>query len=221
MLAANGANAANKTFLIDTEFGEASTSGVVQRPLAKGVFSAPGDAEKSPAPDPSTAELPNPQKETMKIRLVVALVGLAFNFVVPVLAQEKPVDPQVQQGLENAAKVYDAAFNKNDAAALGALFTADAVEAGPHGTAYGRDAIQQRYADLFAKWKPTDHVNKIQKVYMLGDEGVSVMDWSVGGYGGYVVTVSDLQGDNWLVRLAVYGITKTPTPSPSPAATPN
>jgi hypothetical protein len=81
------------------------------------------------------------------------------------------------------------------------------------------DAIQQRYADLFAKWKPTDHVNKIQKVYMLGTEGVSVMDWSVGGYGGYVVTVSDRQGDNWLAHLAVYGITKTPPASPTP--TPN
>jgi len=59
-------------------------------------------------------------------------------------------------------------------------------------------------------------------VYMLGDEGVAVMKWSVGGgYGGYVVTVNSHQGDNWLVHLAVYGITTTPTPSPSPTPTPN
>ena len=130
-------------------------------------------------------------------------------------AQEKPVDPEILKGLQNAANLYDAAFNKNDAAALGALFTADAVESGPQGTAYGKAAIQQRYADLFAKSQPKDHVNKIEKVYMLGSEGVSVMDWSAGGYGGYVVTVSDHQGENWLVHLAVCGVTKTPTPSPS------
>jgi hypothetical protein len=157
------------------------------------------------------------------------VVGLTALFAVGSLsfAQDKPVDSQDQQGLkylwiglEKAAKLYDEAFNKNDPAALGALFATDAAEIGPNGPAYGREAIQQRYADLFAKWKPTDHVNKIKKMYMLGEEGVSVIDWSVGGFGGYVVTVSDHQGDNWLVHLAVYGITTTPTPSPSPTATP-
>jgi ketosteroid isomerase-like protein len=116
---------------------------------------------------------------------------------------------------------YDEAFNKNDAAALAALFTQDAVETGPNGTAYGQAAIQQRHADLFAKWKPKDHVNTIEKVYLLGDEGVTVMKWSVGGYGGYVVTVNSHQGDNSLVHLAVYGITTTPAPSPSPTTTPS
>jgi hypothetical protein len=169
------------------------------------------------------------QKAIHKMAFVVSLLALSsvsassifigFASVMTASAQE-PVDPQVQEGLEKAAKQYDDAFNKNDAVALGALFTTDAVEAGPHGPAYGREAIQQRYADLFAKWKPTDHVNKIQKVYMLGPEGVSVIDWSIGkDLGGYVVTVSDHQGDNWLVRLAVYGITKTPPASPTP--TPN
>lgn len=156
-----------------------------------------------------------PQRAIYKMAFVVSLLALST------VSAEEPADPQVQQGLEKAAKQYDDAFNKNDAVALGALFTADAVEAGPHGTAYGREAIQQRYADLFAKWKPTDHVNKIQKVYMLGAEGVSVMDWSVGGYGGYVVTVSDHQGDNWLGHLAVYGITKTPPASSTSTPTPN
>lgn len=109
---------------------------------------------------------------------------------------------------------YDEAFNKNDAA----LFTQDAVETGPNGTAYGQAPIQQRYADLFAKWKPKDHVNTIEKVYMLGDEGVAVMKRSVGGY---VVTVDSHQGDNWLFHLAVYGITTTLAPSPSPTTTPS
>jgi hypothetical protein len=48
---------------------------------------------------------------------------------------------------------------------------------------------------------------------MLGDEAVAVMNWSVGGYGGYVVTVNSHQSGNWLTHLAVYGITTT-HPSP-------
>ena len=80
----------------------------------------------------------------MKTHVLLALVGLTTGFVVTGLAQEKSVDPQTLQGIENAAKLYDAAFNNNDAVAIGALFTSDAVESGPHGTAYGQAAIQQR-----------------------------------------------------------------------------
>jgi ketosteroid isomerase-like protein len=156
----------------------------------------------------------------MKTHVLLALVGLVTGLLCPALAQEKSVDPQTLQGVENAAKLYDAAFNNNDAVAIGALFTSDAVESGPEGTAYGQAAIQQRYAGLFAKWKPKDHLNTIEKVYMLGDEAVAVIKWSVGGYGGYVVTVNSHQGDNWLTHLAVYGITTTPAPSPSPTTTP-
>ena len=104
MLAANGANAANKTFLIDTEFGEASTSGVVQRPLAKGVFSAPGDAEKSPAPDPSTAERPNPPGGNNETMLSSAERGGQAATASSVMAEGFGALPRRQSDCSSAAR---------------------------------------------------------------------------------------------------------------------
>ena len=64
----------------------------------------------------------------MKIRLVVALVGMAISFVVSVFAQENDtVSPQSRQELEAVDTKLDQAINKNDAAAAAALFTEDAI----------------------------------------------------------------------------------------------
>ena len=76
----------------------------------------------------------------MKIRLVVALVGLAISFALPTFAQQKDtVDPRVaqQRDLLSDAKVVDKfgqlgqklddAYSQKDAAALAALFTEDAL----------------------------------------------------------------------------------------------
>jgi Domain of unknown function (DUF4440) len=65
-----------------------------------------------------------------------------INFVVPAFAQEKDtVDPQTRQQVETAAMKYDEAFNKNDAAAVAALFTQDAIEVGPDGPDYGQQCM--------------------------------------------------------------------------------
>jgi Domain of unknown function (DUF4440) len=89
------------------------------------------------------------------MRLLLALAGFAVGFVVPALAQEqKTVDPEVRQQIEAVLTKYEDAFNKHDAAAIAALYTADAdevfekEEAG--GSASGREAIEQRYAAHFA-----------------------------------------------------------------------
>ena len=63
----------------------------------------------------------------MKIRLVVALVGLAISFVVPAFSQQKDAaDSQIRQQLDTLGQQYDEAFNNGDAAALAATFTGDA-----------------------------------------------------------------------------------------------
>jgi Domain of unknown function (DUF4440) len=71
----------------------------------------------------------------MKIRFLLTLVGLAISFAVPTFAQQKDtVDPQLRETLVALVKEYDETFNKNDAAALAALFTEDAIfvtDAGP------------------------------------------------------------------------------------------
>jgi len=79
----------------------------------------------------------------MKIRLAVALLGLAFGFAVPAFAQQKDaVDPQVADQLSALSKKTDEAFNSGDAVALGALYTEDAVLVNDTGPIYGREAIE-------------------------------------------------------------------------------
>jgi len=58
----------------------------------------------------------------MKIRLVVALVGLAISFALPTFAQQKDTitDPQLVEQLKAIGKKTGEVFNKNDAAALAA-----------------------------------------------------------------------------------------------------
>ena len=66
----------------------------------------------------------------MKIRLVVALVGLAISFALPTFAQQKEtVDPQLIQKLyDTISKKWNEACNNHDAAAIAALYTEDAID---------------------------------------------------------------------------------------------
>jgi ketosteroid isomerase-like protein len=58
-------------------------------------------------------------------------------------------DPQVRQQLVAYDKTYDEAINKNDAVALAALHTKDAVLVNNRGVIYGREAIDKHWADVF------------------------------------------------------------------------
>ena len=70
----------------------------------------------------------------MKLHVLLALAGLAIGFAVPVLAKEKDTaDPQMAQQIRALAMKYDAAFNRNDPAAVAALYTEDAVFVTPQG----------------------------------------------------------------------------------------
>jgi predicted lipid-binding transport protein (Tim44 family) len=65
----------------------------------------------------------------MKIRLLLAVAGLAFGFVFPILAQEqRAVDPKDRQQIEAVFMKLQEAYNKRDVAAIKALYTWDAVE---------------------------------------------------------------------------------------------
>src|SRR5258708_24820420 len=88
----------------------------------------------------------------MKIRSVVALSGLAISFALPTFAQQtnKP-DPQLRERLITRIKAHTDALDKNDAAAVAANFTEDAVSVEQDGTTFGREAIEKLWADRFQK----------------------------------------------------------------------
>ena len=86
----------------------------------------------------------------MKIPLLLALVGLALSFALPTFAQQTNTpDPQLRQQLLELAKKFEDAWNNNDATALAALFTVDAVLIEESGPVYGREAIEKHYKDQF------------------------------------------------------------------------
>jgi hypothetical protein len=88
----------------------------------------------------------------MKTRLLGALIGFAISFALPTFAQQTNTpDPQLRAQLVALIKKFDEAISNNDASALSALFTQDAVFLVDEGPFYGRENITKHFADLFGK----------------------------------------------------------------------
>jgi uncharacterized protein (TIGR02246 family) len=144
---------------------------------------------------------------------------LAISFALPILAQEKeeanpflyraiPAKPEIAQQLDATNSQFDEAINKHDAAAVAALFTANATLVGPEGVFSGRDSIAKHYTDSFQRWNPSDQITKLSYVYAFGDDlcGIEGLTVTVNGpiHGGqYLIRVYTLVRDTWKIRVAV------------------
>jgi ketosteroid isomerase-like protein len=181
----------------------------------------------------------------MKIRLLLAITGLAIGFAVPAFAQQKDtVDPQIIQQVDAIGMKNDEAFNKNDAAAVAALFTEDAVLVSPRGPVYGQKAIEKWHADLFQKWHFSNHITKADPnsphiTDTAGNHAWWIGEWSDTIQGqngpsidlkGYYSVVGIREGDAWKVRVLTYNVFTTPesfkstatgSATPSPTTTPS
>jgi ketosteroid isomerase-like protein len=98
--------------------------------------------------------------------------------------QTNTPDPQLRQQLDAKSRKFDEACNNNDAAAVAALFTEDAVLVTDTGPVYGRKAIEKSYADLFQKWRVSNHISKRDQysphiIGTAGDEAWSNGEWSL------------------------------------------
>jgi uncharacterized protein (TIGR02246 family) len=156
----------------------------------------------------------------MKIPLLLALVGMAISFALPIFAQEKeevkpfpfspiPAGPQLVQQIEAINQKFDEAFNKHDAAAVGALYTSNAVQTTPQGSFSGREAIEGYITDLFQRHNPTDRVTKMTYIYAFGGDLCALGGWAVTidstkTFGGYLVNVYTSAGSSWKIRASVF-----------------
>ncbi len=160
----------------------------------------------------------------MKIRLL-ALAGLAISFALPTFAQQTSTpDPQLREALEALGKREDEAYNTNDAAAIAATFTEDAVFVTPQGSIFGRGAIEKYYADRLQKLHFSNHIIKFgpdspHVIGAAGNEMWATGEWSVtyqveGGdpvqIKGYWGATKAREGDTWKTRLDVYNIAPPP-----------
>jgi ketosteroid isomerase-like protein len=156
----------------------------------------------------------------MKIRFLLALLGLAISFVLPTIAQEKeeanafpirPVlaGPQLVQQVEAVNLKFDEAFNQHDVAAVGALYTANAVQVTPQRSFSGREAIEGYIADLFQRHQPVDRITKMAYVYAFGGDLCALGGWTVTNngtwkYSGFLINVYTQVGGTWKISSSVF-----------------
>jgi len=150
------------------------------------------------------------------MRLLGALVGSAISFAWPIFAQQKEptLTEQDRQQLVALHKKWDEAENNNDAAALAALFTEDAVFVTPEGMVLGRQAMEKQHADVFEQWHPTNHISTVDQVNAIGSDV-----WKVGECScilqspdgplpikGYFASITVREGDAWKIRMLAYNM---------------
>jgi len=170
----------------------------------------------------------------MKIRLITTLIGLAISFAWPTLAQqtENP-DPQLREALLALAKKFEDAWNNNDATALAALYTDDAVLIEASGPIYGREAIEKHYKDVmqnvhFSDNHTTYNDPNSNSPHAIGTDGNEMwengewtMTWQAKGgepvhAKGHHASIAVRDGGVWKKRMVIANTTPAPPP---PAAT--
>ena len=160
----------------------------------------------------------------MKMRLLGALVGLAISSALPTFAQQKQTfDAQAVEKADPLAGKYDKAENSNDAAAVAALFTEDAVFVTPQGPIVGREAIEKQYAE----WFKGGHISNNTTTYDPNSFQIAGTADTIAFSGGWSQTVEPVNGkpfqqegrwlaidtrgsDGWKIWKLAFNITPPP-----------
>jgi uncharacterized protein (TIGR02246 family) len=164
-----------------------------------------------------------PRRRTIRNRSIISLVGLATSFVVPAVAQQPNTpDPQTIERLNSLVKKGDEAYNRNDAAAVAALYTEDAVLLTDTGPIRGRKAIEKWYADLFKLFQVSNRLSKADEFHFLSAADKEV--WTTGEWSetlqsksggpmqvkGYWAAIKVHEGGVWKERLETWNVTPAP-----------
>jgi ketosteroid isomerase-like protein len=180
----------------------------------------------------------NPQKQAMKRRLLLVLAGLAIGFALPALAQQTNTpDPQLRQEFIAFLKKLDEIYNDNDANAVAANFTQDAVLMTPFGPIFGRPYIKQWYAELFKSVHFSNLLSTADEDsphLICGEHNAlwATGKWATSGEGhtggsaeakGYWAAICTREGEDWKLRMLSSHFTIEPVATgattPSPTAT--
>lgn len=107
------------------------------------------------------------------LRSVITVVtGVVLAFAEPAFAQQTPTCDGPQdacQQLMDLTTKYNAAWNKNHATSLAALFTQDAVIVGEIPTVFGREACERAMGDFFKGGGWSNHSVDVLQVHVIGD----------------------------------------------------
>jgi uncharacterized protein (TIGR02246 family) len=170
----------------------------------------------------------------MKIRILLALLGLAISFALPTFAQQTNTpDPELRQRLIARIKTHTDALEKDDAAAVAANFTEDGILVTPDGPIFGRDSIEKYYADLFKQVHLSNNLAPVDEdsPHIIGTDGKEM--WATGKWSatvkgqnfgpveakGYWSVIRE--GDDWNIRMLCFNSTPAPAATPSLTTTPS
>jgi ketosteroid isomerase-like protein len=172
----------------------------------------------------------------MKNRSFFTLTGLVVSFAVPALAQHTDTpDPLKRSALVAFEKNVMEAWNNNDAHALSATFTEDAVLVTDRGPIYGRETIERFYADLFQTMHFNDyHIMPDQysphAIGTAGNEDWATGEWSLIVKGqtfgpiqvkGFWSAIHAREGDVWKNRMVTENTIPAKAVTPSSMASPS
>ena len=143
------------------------------------------------------------------------------------MKQKDTVDPRIVEQLNVLSQKFDEAFNNNDAAALAACFTKDAVLVTDTGQIYGREAIEKYQADAFQEARHSNHIGKRDQysphiIGTAGNEEWETGEWSCTLKGetsdaieakGYWSSICVREGDAWKCRMLTWNVTPPPEPA--------
>ena len=164
----------------------------------------------------------------MKLRLLLALVGLATSLALPTFAQTNTPDPQLREALATLNKKFDDGFVNSDAAALAALYTDDGVHVTWNGPPiYGREAIQKHFEDDFKQLRFNKYSSTLEEYspHVIGTAGNEV--WSTGEFSqtfqvekgsplqisGHFLDIDVREGDALKYKVQTYNFTGPPVPA--------
>jgi uncharacterized protein (TIGR02246 family) len=169
--------------------------------------------------------------DACKIRLMAITPELP-KFQAPTSAQQRSTpDPQLRQQAVALIKKFADAWNSNDPAALGALFTEDAVFVTDRGPVFGRQGIEKLQADVVQHVRQSNHTDTVDRnsPHMIGTAGNEM--WVTGAYSqtnrfkdgntaeqkGYWSVIFAREGDAWKARMITWNISPPAgTPGPGP-----
>jgi len=120
------------------------------------------------------------------------------------LQEQNTVDPEVRQQIEAAHMKFYEAYKNQDAAAVAALFTQDAVEVfqgyTQGGLACGQQAIKKRYEVDSASGSSVE--GKIVQVYAIGNDVNAHAEYeSERHHTGHAATIYVREADEWKIRV--------------------
>ena len=146
-------------------------------------------------------------RQCLSLFCAIMLIGMAE----PALGQN--VSESDQKGAHDLQSKFVAAFNRQDAVGVAALFTEDGIRVTPQGIIRGRDAIR---VDLESRFKKNFHDISIESqivrvsengLWEAGEWSLKIADKPVRGY--FALTLVR-EGDGFKYRYDVFNVASVP-----------